>query len=257
VPSQVLEEEQRADALVAVGEGMVLHGEVEQVRGALLGGAVERLAIEGLFDGAKEAREAVVALSPEQQAGLATGADPVAQRADGHARLDEREWRDGSDGPTGALRQPVAVVFEEPVPRAGVVLDHVDDGLALVCDQRVRAECPGQESDGMARVAQADFLEAPLVQREAAHEVVAEGAGGPDAELGAALRVDPVADGENGVEVEELDVAQDLAAAFELNCGIFCRSCCSIQLAVREDPPQVLSDHGVVAAEQLGHLADR
>jgi len=50
--AQAFEEQQRADALVAVGEGMVLHDEVQQVRGALLGGAVERLAVEGLLDGA-------------------------------------------------------------------------------------------------------------------------------------------------------------------------------------------------------------
>jgi hypothetical protein len=36
VAAQVLEKQQGADALVPVGEGMILHDEVQQVRGALL-----------------------------------------------------------------------------------------------------------------------------------------------------------------------------------------------------------------------------
>ena len=37
---QVQQEQQRADTLVAVGEGMILHDEVEQVRRLLLAGAI-------------------------------------------------------------------------------------------------------------------------------------------------------------------------------------------------------------------------
>jgi len=55
VLAQEQDEQEGADALVAVGEGVVLDHEVEQVRGRLLDARVERLAVEGLLDGAQDA----------------------------------------------------------------------------------------------------------------------------------------------------------------------------------------------------------
>lgn len=52
--------------------------------------------------------------------------------------------------------------------------------------------------------------------------MLAEGAGGPDAKLSAAAGIDPVADRQDGVEVEELDLPCDLATGLPLNRCIFC-----------------------------------
>jgi len=54
VPGEVLQEQQRPDAPVAVGEGVILDDEVQQVRGAQLDRWIEQLPVEGLLDGAQD-----------------------------------------------------------------------------------------------------------------------------------------------------------------------------------------------------------
>ena len=136
--------------------------------------------------------------------------------------------------PIGRLDQPVLVVLEEPVPRAGVTPHEVQHGRALARDKLARGQRAGQQLDRLAGLPQALLAPAPqavLVQGEAAQQVLAQGARGPDAELRSALRVDAVADGEDGVEVEGLDAARDLAAALALNC------CKNATVAARSNSP--------------------
>ena len=70
VAGEVLEEQERPDALVAVGEGVVLDDEVERIRGAQLYRWIERLPVERLLDGAEDRGELLAALLAEEAAGL-------------------------------------------------------------------------------------------------------------------------------------------------------------------------------------------
>jgi len=96
-----------------------------------------------------------------------------------------------------------------------------------------------------------------LVACVTADEVVLEGLGGPDAELGAAFGVDAVADQDNGIEVEVLDRSRDLPAALDLKCCIFCNSCLPQQFPGLEHIPQVSGYYGLVSIKQLDHLIQR
>jgi hypothetical protein len=55
----------------------------------------------------------------------------------------------------------------------------------------------------MSRIALVEFFQATFVDGVAFQDVIVQNACRPDAELGAPFRVDPVADGDNGVEVVE------------------------------------------------------
>jgi hypothetical protein len=68
----------------------------------------------------------------------------------------------------------------------------------------------------------------------------------------AALRIDPVANGEDGIEVEVLGL---VGLAVGGSCCIFCNNCLAIQLPGFEDVPQMPGYHGLIPSEQLGHLA--
>src|SRR5690606_20487055 len=101
------------------------------------------------------------------------------------------------------------------------------------------------------------LLEALPVEGVALEQVIAQGPSGPDAELGAALRVDPIADGYDGIEVVELDCAGHGFPSFKCNCCIFCNSCIWSQFSSRVDVPEVPGDYRLVTSEQVGHLSQR
>ena len=71
--------------------------------------------------------------------------------------------------------------------------------------------------EGVADVLESSFGEALLVEGEAADQVVAQSVGGPLAKAHAASRIDPVADGDAGVEVVVPDAPSELARAFGPN----------------------------------------
>ncbi len=48
---------------------------------------------------------------------------------------------------------------------------------------------------------------------------------GPDAKLGAPMGFNPVADGDDDVEIIKLNLALDCFCPFNLNCCNFCNSC--------------------------------
>ena len=75
-----------------------------------------------------------------------------------------------------------------------------------------------QQVEGVAGLAQPAFGEPAFVHGVPANETGAQGAGGPLAEAHAPLRVDPVADGDDGVQVVVLRAAPDPAVALGTNC---------------------------------------
>ena len=78
-------------------------------------------------------------------------------------------------------------------------------------------------------------LEALVVHDEAFDEVFLEMTAGPLAELDAPGRADAVADGQNEVEVVELDCALDLTFPLGLNCQGFLDSCLGAHFPILED----------------------
>jgi len=80
VRAQEQDEQERADALVAVGEGMVFDDKIKQMRRFFLDAGIERIAAEGLFDGAKDANELFGALLAEKVRGLAFLYQPGLER---------------------------------------------------------------------------------------------------------------------------------------------------------------------------------
>ena len=103
VATQVLEEQQRADPLVPVGEGVVLDEEVEEMSRADLDAGIERLAIEGLLDVAENRLELIAALLAEEARSRSAASDGGPQ-AHGWRREHRRESRDrlGRRGRAGA-----------------------------------------------------------------------------------------------------------------------------------------------------------
>ena len=98
-------------------------------------------------------------------------------------------------------------------------------------------------------------LEPLVVEDEALDDELAQSLGRPDAELRGLRAVDPVADGDDGVEVVEGDVAGDLAAPLGSNDPDFPESCLLRELTAGEDVAQVFVDRANVDAEQLGHAS--
>lgn len=156
------------------------------MRGAHLCARVERLAAEGLLDGAKDAGERLPALLAEERTGLAARREFLSQLGRRGARVVQGEARGRNHRLRGLLAEALLVVLEQQPPGTGVALHHVEHGLALVRDEGVGRERAGQQLDGLSRLAQPAFRQPPLVQGVAAQQVVAERARRPDAELGAA-----------------------------------------------------------------------
>ena len=69
------------------------------------------------------------------------------------------------------------------------------------------------------------------------------------------MRLHPVADRDDDIQVEKLDVTGDLAATFGLNCCKSCNSCLRRQFTRCEDMVDMLGNGGLIALEQLCHLS--
>ena len=120
------------------------------------------------------------------------------------------------------VREPPLVVLQQQPPRARVPLDDLEHGPALVGDELVPLQRASEQAHGLLHLAQPLLAKAPLVQRVAVEEVLAQRASGPDAELSAALGVDAVAHREDRVEVVVLDLVGLPVACAE--CCIFCNN---------------------------------
>lgn len=95
------------------------------------------------------------------------------------------------------------------------------------------------------------LLEPLVFHDEALDDELAEGFGGPDAELGGLVAVDPVADSDDGVEVVVLHLPDNLPVAFGANYFHFGNSCLPLQLTRLEDVLKVLVNCGHINPKQL------
>lgn len=132
--------------------------------------------------------------------------------------------------------------------------NHVEDRPAFVGDERMLGERSRKQSDSLFDLAESLLPQALLVEGISTQQVVAERSSRPDPELGAPLRVDAVAHGKDGVEVEVLDL---VGLAVRGSCCIFCNNCLSLQFPGSEDVPQVPRNHRLVAPEEFRHLGER
>jgi hypothetical protein len=119
-------------------------------------------------------------------------------------------------------REPVLVVGEQPAPGAAVALHHLQHRLAFIAHQAPGAEGAGHQGESILQIAEAPFLEAALVERVALDQMLAQHLGGPGPELGSAGRFDAVANGDDYIEVVDINLALDDSGAFRLNLCKFC-----------------------------------
>ena len=119
----------------------------------------------------------------------------------------------------GAEPHPLVIIVVEDIQRPGVICDHAQQRLGLVGGDIVPIK---HLADDAQRLFQ--FLQAPLVHRVALQQVVARRAW-PRCGTACRVRVHAVADREDRVEVEVLDLALYRAPAFILNCCKKCNSC--------------------------------
>jgi hypothetical protein len=67
------------------------------------------------------------------------------------------------------------------------------------------------------------------------------------------MRTDPVADGQNGVEIVVVNRAGNLPISLGLNCQVFLDSCLGVKLAVLVNRLQMLADVLLCGLKQVGH----
>ena len=94
-----------------------------------------------------------------------------------------------------------------------------------------------------------------IVEDKALLDVLFQGLGGPLAEVGGLFGVDPVAYGDDGVEIVMVNAAPHFAAALLANYREFLGSCRLLQFTVRIDVFQVQRDVVSGAVEQFCHAA--
>jgi hypothetical protein len=93
------------------------------------------------------------------------------------------------------------------------------------------------------------FFGQPLViEAVAVEKMILQDGGRPDAELGAALRLDPVADGDDDIEVVK-------SGGFVRICNMdFLHIAFFLQFPVLEDIPEMAGDNRLISLEKLHHL---
>ena len=151
---------------------------IEQVRGLLLAGTVERLPEHGLLDVAENGSESVATGIAEQGRGLIARNQFAPERHDCLAGLLMIEHAGGWPR-AGRLRQSILVVFQKQAPRIGVACNELEHGLPRGVHRGPVPEGPGQQIEGFPRFPQAVLGKAALVQGVAAHQMIAYGAGSP------------------------------------------------------------------------------
>ncbi len=108
--------------------------------------------------------------------------------------------------------------------------------------------------DRLLDLADALFRQPPLVQREAAHQMIAQRPDGQDAKPGAVPRVQPVSDRDDGVQVVVLDLPPHLPVALGLNYQGLLGSCRLGQFPLVEDVLEVEAHFVGRCVEEFGHL---
>jgi hypothetical protein len=175
-----------ADAFVAIGEGVILDHEVEQMGRPQLGCGIERLAIESLLDRSKDAGQRLAVVLPEQRGGFTAMGKVAAQGVDGPLGLRQSQGLRQAIRFCECGREPILVVGEQPAPGAAVALHHLQHRLPFIAHQAPGAEGAGHQGESILQIAKAPFLEAALVERVALDQMLAQHLGSPNPELGAA-----------------------------------------------------------------------
>ena len=89
--------------------------------------------------------------------------------------------------PRGLAAQALLVIRLKQAPAAGVVVNDLQDGMPLFIHQRLIDQCAREQLHGLAKL-DAARLQALLVERVALHQMLAQHARGPNAELCGARR---------------------------------------------------------------------
>ena len=135
----------------------------------------------------------------------------------------------------GRRGELVFVVLQQQAPGVGVASNEVQHLPPGGIHQRLVAQRAGQQIQGVAGFLESAFGEALLVEGEATDQVVAQGAGGPLAKVHAALGIDAVTDGDDGVEVVVSQRPSDPTTALGSNYREILGSCLPLQLLGAED----------------------
>ena len=151
---------------------------------------------------------------------------------------------------SGRRGQPVFVVLKQKTPCVDVACDEFENGLSGIVHQRPVPQCPGEQVESLPGFVQAALGKTAFVRGEAAFQMVPQRAGSPLTEAHAPPGIDPVADGNDDVQVVVLQSAPYPAPAFGLNYREILGSCPFLQLAVGIDVPEMAA-HVV-----NGHIED-
>ena len=145
VAVQEVDKQERADALVAVGEGVILDDEVEKVRGLRLHRRIGGLAEDALIEIAEQSGQTVLALAAEEIAGLAAREQIGLEPCNGGACL-VRGRQHASWVAFGLDEQPLVIALqqEEGLRVAG---DDIDEPAPLVSGQRLAGRGPAYECE--------------------------------------------------------------------------------------------------------------
>ena len=115
---------------------------------------------------------------------------------------------------TGWRFKAVFVVLEKQAPRVGACGDDVQHSASGFVHEPLVFERAGEKLQRWPCLVDPAFREPSLIQRVAANQMLAQGSDGPLAEMHGSLRVDPVTDGNDSVEVTVPDLAAGLSLAF-------------------------------------------
>ena len=220
------DKEEGADAFVAVIEGVVLDNEVEEVGGLFGDGSIEVFPVVALVDSGEAGGEGIATGLAEEigtlDGGFETGDDFCAEFG-GEALL--------VFGGFGAVEagevDKAVVVLLEGLPRGAVFADDLEDAVGFAGVESLAGDEAADDAHhafDFVEFLGVERFEATFVYRNAFGEVGPEYSGGPDAEVGGFFGVDAVADGDDGVEVIEVDFTSDLAIPFLANYSIFSNS---------------------------------
>src|SRR6185312_16093196 len=227
VAVQELDEKEGADALVAVGEGMILDHEIQEVSSLRLDRRIGWLPEHSLIEIAEQGGKPVFTLAAEELGCLAA-CDQVGLQLTDRATCFRHLGQRATPYPLRLDQQPAVVALQQQ-ERLRVPRDDVHQTAALVASQRLpggRLAHQGERRFQLASV----LLETLSIEGVASDQVLAQDAGCPLAEAYPPMGIDAVSDGDDRVKVVVPDPAVDAATAFGLNYREILGSCRFLQL---------------------------
>lgn len=155
----------------------------------------------------------------EQFGGLAFGDQDLLELANGLQRLIQLQ-RLHIQLLDAHFSQLLLVVALQEAPGTGVIADHTGNSFALVGYQALIGQGATEQVDGLLEL-YAALGEAALVKGLALGQVVFQNLGGPFAKLHATLGFHPIANGDDDIQVEVIDL---VSFAVSGSCCIFCNN---------------------------------